>query len=182
MTEINWWLETFKILPATVIGVSVAIVALLQWKTAHAKVMLDLFDRRITVYDNVLEAIALSNKFSAPEKPAFDAVLKLYQLRSDASFLFSENIADIITEIISCMNAESRNERQLDRQNLSVEELVRYSNALEYAGNMKDRLGRQFQDACIPYLRIDIKHWSYRERFKRARIALTISICFLLIF
>lgn len=50
--------ETLAALLTPTIGITVAIIAFLQWRTAHQKVLLDLFDRRQAVYSK-LEAAAL---------------------------------------------------------------------------------------------------------------------------
>lgn len=157
MSEINWWLETYRLFPAAVIGIIVAIIAFLQWKTAHTKVMVDLFDKRLAVYENVLEAVTVSNTDDGSGDQTKAATIKLYRACSDAAFLFGDDISALIQEIIKTMNSERLNERRLARHNLSEEDRHRYAEEAEQAGNKKDRLGRQFQKACIPYLRIDHK-------------------------
>lgn len=181
MTEINWWLETYKLLPATLIGVSVVAIAYLQWKTAHTKVMVDLFDKRLVIYENVLEAITLSNIDDGSGQQTKDATLKLYRARSDAKFLFGDEISAIVQEILSCMNIQRRNDRRLDRHNLSNDDRERLADEAEQAGNRKDRLGRQFQAACIPYLRIQHKGADFGRTFSRCLKVLLLIVCILLI-
>lgn len=52
-------MQTLAALLTPTIGIAVAIIAFLQWRTAHQKVLLDLFDRRQAVYSK-LETAALS--------------------------------------------------------------------------------------------------------------------------
>lgn len=182
MSEINWWLETYKLLPATFIGVSVSVVAFLQWRTAHTKVMVDLFDKRLGVYEKALDAIAVTNKFQASEGPTLDAIRDLYRLRSDTFFLFGEEVAENISQILDSLHTESRSQRELDKRNLSVADRKKFAKALEQAQNNKDRLERQFREACIPYLRINLKNGRYRHFFKRSCLTIIVSILLLLIF
>ncbi|KAB2669067.1 hypothetical protein [Brucella sp. JSBI001] len=182
MTEINWWLETYKLIPASLIGVSVVVVAYLQWKTAHTKVMVDLFDKRLVIYENVLKAITLSNMDDGSGQQTKEATFKLYRARSDATFLFGDEIASIVHEIITCMSTERRNNRRLDRHNLSNDDRERLAEEAEQAGNRKDRLGRQFQAACIPYLRIQHKGADFGRTFSRRLKVPPLIICIMLIF
>jgi len=181
MTDVNWWLEIFKLLPATVIGFAVVVIAFLQWKTAHTKVMVDLFDKRLAVYESVLEAITISNIDDGTGSETKNALLRLYRARSDATFLFGEGVTKVLQEIIDSMSIQRLNERRLRKNDLSEEDRNRYAEDAEQAGNLKDRLGRQFQQACIPYLRIDLKSGAYRLIFKRTCIALMLIICTMLI-
>lgn len=181
MSEVNWWLETYKLLPATLIGVSVVLIAFLQWKTAHTKVMVDLFDKRLAVYEGVLEAISLSNIDDGTGPETKNAMIRLFRARSDATFLFGDDITKLIQEIIDSMSIQRRNERRLRSNDLSEVYRNRYAEDAEKAGNLKDRLGRQFQQACIPYLRIDLKSGGNYEQFKRARMVIMLLICLLII-
>jgi hypothetical protein len=79
-----------------VLGVSVAIVAWLQWWVGHNKLRLDLFDRRYQVYDatrKFLATIIREGKFSQSELFEFDAGT------SNAEFLFQADVVAHLAEI-----------------------------------------------------------------------------------
>jgi len=79
-----------------VLGVSVAIVAWLQWWVALNKLRLDLFDRRYKVYDatrNFLGAIIREAKFTNSE------LFEFYARTSDAEFLFGADVVDYLGQI-----------------------------------------------------------------------------------
>lgn len=181
MSEINWWLEILKLFPATAVGASVVFIAYLQWKTAHTKVMVDLFDKRLAVYESVLEAITLSNIDEGAGIETKNALLRLYRARSDATFLFGDDLTKIIQEIIDCVSSQRLNERRLNNPNISEEDRHRYAEGAEQAGNLKERLGRQFQEASIPYLRIDLKQGKISFPLKRAFVSIILFVCILLI-
>ena len=52
------WLQVGQILSTAMIGSIVAWIAWRQWKTAHEKVKLDLFDRRFAVFMDVREIVS----------------------------------------------------------------------------------------------------------------------------
>jgi len=79
-----------------VLGVSVAIVAWLQWWVALNKLRLDLFDRRYKVYDatrKFLAGILRDSKFTNSE------LFEFYAGTSDAEFLFGAEVVEHLAQI-----------------------------------------------------------------------------------
>lgn len=156
MQETNWALEITKIIPATIIGLGVGYIAYMQWKTAHTKVIIDLFDKRLAIYEAVLEAVTLSNLDDGTGAELRKAHSMLFRARSDATFLFGEEIASIITEIINCMSLQRRNERRLNRD-ITEDARERLAKELELSANRQDKLAREFQTKCLPFMQIITK-------------------------
>ncbi|OAE43948.1 hypothetical protein [Brucella intermedia] len=176
MQETNWALEITKIIPATVIGLGVGYIAYMQWKTAHTKVIIDLFDKRLAIYEAVLEAVTLSNIDDGSGSQLREAHSKLFRARSDATFLFGDEIASIVTEIIKCVSLQRRNERRLNRD-LPEDVRLRLADELEHAANRQDKLSRDFQTACLPFMQIIPKkirspvEWLREKNAKRLSFA-----------
>lgn len=179
MAETNWLLEIFRLLPATIIAASVAYIAYMQWRTAHTKLILELFDKRLEVYEGVLEANA---KATANEENMRDAHFALFDLRSDAAFLFGEDVTSVISNIITCIATQRLNSQRLKREKLSSEDRDRFATELFNASNNQDRLIRDFRKACAPYMKITSKQvrtpsewfkeknearWSYADEKQR---------------
>jgi hypothetical protein len=79
-----------------VLGISVAIVAWLQWWIALNKLRLDLFDRRYKVYDatrTFLAAILREAKFTNSQ------LFEFYAGTSDAEFLFGADVVEHVAKI-----------------------------------------------------------------------------------
>lgn len=182
MCEVNWWLETYKLLPAFIIGLCVACVAFMQWRTAHAKVMVDLFEKRLEVYEDVRKALMLSNTDDGSHSQRREGQKLLFRARVHANFLYSEEIANIVIAILKCVSTQLTHERRLGSHGLTEDQRERFSQELMEASFLQDKLQRQFEDACIPYLRIDLKSGTYRQLFKHVCIALILIACFALIF
>ncbi|KAB2689686.1 hypothetical protein [Brucella tritici] len=156
MQETSWALEIAKIFPTTIISLGVGYIAYMQWKTAHTKVIIDLFDKRLAIYEAVLEAVTLSNIDDGTGKQLQKSHSMLFRARSDATFLFGEDVASIITEIIKCVSLQRRNERRLDRD-LTEDARERLANELELSANRQDKLARDFQTMCLPFMQIITK-------------------------
>jgi hypothetical protein len=52
------WVTALTALSTFVVGLAVVFVALRQWQTAHYRLRLDLFDRRLAIYNIILSLIA----------------------------------------------------------------------------------------------------------------------------
>ncbi len=82
----------------TIISGLVLVVAFMQWRTAHTKVLLDLFDKRSAAYNGVVDSM----------RPAFrDGTYKdikdFWALRKaidDAFFLFGDDVRVLLKELI----------------------------------------------------------------------------------
>lgn len=78
----------------TIISGLVLVVAFMQWRTAHQKVMLDLFDRRLNVYNRVQEyhRQIMSN---GVRQNVVD-VSGFHDVRNEAYFLFGNDITALL--------------------------------------------------------------------------------------
>jgi hypothetical protein len=59
MSEVPVWIQVLQALLAPTIALGIGVIAFMQWRTAHQKVVLDLFERRTAVYDTLEKAAAL---------------------------------------------------------------------------------------------------------------------------
>ena len=94
--------ELAKGLPAAfvalVIGVIAAWIALQQWRVARAKLNLDLFERRLSIY-RATDKYLLESLPGGPQG-FFDAIEGL----DDASFLFGSEVTAYLQEVLAMRN------------------------------------------------------------------------------
>jgi|ERR1017187_1960614 hypothetical protein len=79
-----------------IVGLAVVFIAWQQWRVSHAKLRLDLFDRRYKVYEatrKFLAGIMSEATFSDSQLFTF------YAGTSDAEFLFDSEVLDYLTQI-----------------------------------------------------------------------------------
>ena len=85
---------------AVLVSAVVAVVAFLQWRTAHQKVMLDLFDRRFSIFMDV-RLIASTGA----DRSRFDQGLP-NEIIARGRFLFGKEVVTILTEIHDLCSAK----------------------------------------------------------------------------
>jgi hypothetical protein len=93
-------LEQTTMIPlvAVFIAAIVAFIAFLQWQTAREKVLLDLFDKRFAVYDELRAAVAQRHEPTASSDFARAA--------SRAQFLFGPKVQTFLEEIQQDLHLE----------------------------------------------------------------------------
>ncbi len=152
-----------------VLGMSVAVVAWLQWWVALNKLRLDLFDRRYKVYNatrKFLAGILGEAKLTNSELFEFDVGT------SDAEFLFGadvvEHLAKIRTQALHLLTTR----KLLERPNASDEETSRYAQAqeddLSWLGDQITAIPRTF----APYLgfaNVRLRFWPSLKLFSANR-------------
>jgi len=82
----------------TIISALLLVVAFMQWRTAHQKAVLDLFDKRFKVYDLVGRAMDIFYSAS-PLDTFIEARLLLQAASLEARFLFGPEISEHISSI-----------------------------------------------------------------------------------
>ncbi|EKJ94370.1 hypothetical protein C241_19427 [Bradyrhizobium lupini HPC(L)] len=136
----------------TIISGLVLIVAFMQWRTAHQKVLLDLFDRRMNIYDQVTEmqrrAMRLGDQLTGVE------IDHIRDVRNRARFLFGDEVSDalkkwhdvLIDLTISADILRAGNGSRLDHN-------PKIASALRQLLPYRDSLPVLF----VPYLKMDQK-------------------------
>ena len=83
------WISEFQALGPPIIALLVAAVAFLQWRTAHQRAVLDLFDRRMAVFESLREVVSeiiRTGNVTNPNIRDFDCA------KVKVPFLFSSDI------------------------------------------------------------------------------------------
>jgi hypothetical protein len=89
-------LEVFKGLLTPLIAIVTAYIAWQQWKANERRLILDRYDRRLKIYQRVIEFIALSCRDFQP-KP--HEVIAFRGATAEADFLFGPEIGAYIQEL-----------------------------------------------------------------------------------
>lgn len=74
-----------------------ALIAFMQWRTAHSKVMLDMFDRRWRVFQSVSEYYLLLVRNGM--RPYDKELAEFHKVRAEAAFLFGEDIQQFLKDL-----------------------------------------------------------------------------------
>lgn len=138
---------------ALVAGAIASGIAYRQWKIAKAKVVLDLFEKRLEIYDLVIDAIHTliavgpSNIDHRILSPFTTGLLK-------AKFLFGREVHAYLDEVYDAIVELKGNSLKLKRQNTSDE--------FDRLGDIEDKYFRiitsfqkKFDAMVYPYMRMD---------------------------
>lgn len=82
------------VLTPLIIGLLGVYIAFQQWKTNHLKLKFDLYDRRLKVYDLLMQFL---DNVGGLENPTID--LELYRKFRETGFLFNSEIESFLYEI-----------------------------------------------------------------------------------
>lgn len=96
MSAVPVWIQVLQALLTPAIAVGVATIAFLQWRTAHQKVVLDLFDRRLNVYSKARRALSA---ISGSGRVTDESDRLLLEAENEAAFLFGKDIKEYFREL-----------------------------------------------------------------------------------
>lgn len=154
MSAVPVWIQVLQALLTPAIAVAVGVIAFMQWRTAHQKVVLDLFDRRLKVY-NELEEIAAEIEINRAVTD--QAAARSRQAFLQAKFLFG---ADAFGEINKFYKAVRRFRRIPTATGLYISEQENFnamvsnnSSAIETITNFRQQMPNTFE----AYMRMDQK-------------------------
>lgn len=137
----------------TIISGLVLIVAFMQWRTAHQKVMLDLFDRRMSVFNKAQDFHRRIAREGVRQE-AID-VSRFHEVRNEAYFLFGQDIIELLgTFHVAIINMSTQAALAADPDD---EDRAAYvANSYKY---LKEALAvaNQFDGAFSSYMRMDQK-------------------------
>lgn len=132
----------------TIISGLVLVVAFMQWRTAHQKVMLDLFDRRLAVYSTIRKALSGVNTSGLVTD---DTQRLLLEAENQAAFLFGTDIQNYIQELwYLCVRYRAHYPKN---GNKSADFANVYEDLMTEVGNFYQTGTERF----APYMRMDQK-------------------------
>ncbi|WEZ83511.1 hypothetical protein P6U16_01245 [Rhizobium sp. 32-5/1] len=154
MSSIPGWIVILQALLTPAIAIAVGVIGFLQWRTAHQKVVLDLFDRRMKVVNGVRDFQGLV--FRGGVKQELADVARFHQVRHEAEFLFGSDVVNYLKglhdTVIEMSTATAALDTLDDPQTRS--EYVKASLA-----KLKKvvAMSSEFTALCAPYMRMDQK-------------------------
>jgi len=148
------WIQVLQALLTPAIAIAVGVVAFMNWRTAHQKVMLDLFDRRVRIYEATIDA-ALGYINVVEDMNGSKALSVLKKAHTEARFLFGDEIAETIDQISRNIFEHRRLNRRSESRNVGDEER---DGLLERASEVEDEISQimaRWTDLVLPYLKMD---------------------------
>lgn len=164
-TTLPEWAQWLQLAGPLVTGVGtiaiagfVAVVSYRQWVTAREKLALDLFEKRLEIYDQCIAALRLAIRDGDAKED--DIFRHLHQSLASATFLFGDDVAAYIKAMINdCANLRLANIKMRDRAHLAQEVPEALAQDWPQVGlDANLRLAAAFDDLAkvlAPYMRMD---------------------------
>jgi hypothetical protein len=138
---------------ALLVSVAVACIAAFNWRTAHQKIVLDVFEKRFAVYEEIMRIVAAQIRQSRlDDKDFYDFI----RIKDRAKFLFGDDVSTYLKTLQTDLEAARREERNEPRK-LNEEQAER--DVARYVG-LHDRIAKAFAELerlLTPYMKIHEK-------------------------
>ncbi|KQW62674.1 MULTISPECIES: hypothetical protein [unclassified Ensifer] len=156
MTTLPDWVLITQAFLTPMVGAAVGVVAFMQWRTAHQKLVLDLFEKRLAIYDQVMEVHDDWQAEVIPLSRVKQATRALRKIERKAQFLFGPKVTASIQELRTAMNELAPFLRQMDDA-ADKEKRGEIYDAAQPTEKRIKRWREDFPRVCLPYLRLDQK-------------------------
>lgn len=163
MMGVPLWLLASQALGTFFLGLAVFYVSWRQWKTAHERAILDMFDRRYALYDQLKTALvrAALDARAASEMEAFSNVDRYTMLFGDDVVRFVKRAVAIVDDL-AVVQAPHRASRS------AAPASEREEAALEAVWDCLVNIDGIF----LPYLRVAYRNDGGAHRLRRLRVFL----------
>ncbi len=160
MSAVPVWIQVLQALLTPAIAIAVAVIGFLQWRTAHQKVILDLFNRRMAVYEKLGRSMRMMN-ISA--KISDDSDRLFLEAQAEATFVFGRDVQEYFRELWLVFTES----RTLTRDN-GYDSDVTTAQHLKLMRTIND-FYEKGSDRFAPYMRMDQKlFWKPGKWFEDA--------------
>lgn len=143
-------------LATSIISCLVLVVAYMQWRTNHQKVVLDLFEKRLQVYSAVKQSVGEYLNTSEGNDNAVTQ-FKMEELRNSARFLFGREVSDHIRNLKEKIARHTYLDRQVGRQSVTQRERDEAAAQLVKIEADLSAMLDPWTEVCLPYLLMDQK-------------------------
>lgn len=127
-------------------------IAYLQWRTAELKRNYELFDRRYTLYQKVLDYL---QKIWADYRPCPEEIAVLHAIRSESLFLCGTDVADYIQKLIRVSAELYHNRIWIESDRISDDDKMPYRHEMQKTIGYLREQSRELEAAFLPYLGIE---------------------------
>lgn len=131
---------------ALVIAAGVAVISYFQWRTAHLRYILDLFEKRLSVYEALRDAIG---GYLATGNVSDETLIAYMRARNQARFLFGNEVSTYLEQTFGDL-AQAHVGPTLAR---TPEQIERDLAGINRLGEFHKKLEQLF----LPYMKLDQK-------------------------
>jgi len=156
MNDLPSWVQVLQALVTPAVAGAVAVIGFLQWRTAHQKVILDLFERRLKVYDAVNSVVG-EVLIESGNLVTINAAIRLRKARSEAEFLFGEEVTAEMERLLGVIAEYGHAARHISSQSTTDQQRDTAADKMLRFENELGGYHELFTSLCRPYLKMDQK-------------------------
>lgn len=176
MATMPIWIVVLQALLTPTIAAVAGLVAFLQWRTAHQKVVLDLFERRLQAYHKIIDAVefSLTVEGSNSTMSISNSISRSWRT---SRFLFGNEISEAIADIEQDIHNYGFALRQRDNPNSSVDVRISAEKSAQKLHMKLLQFHRPFTLLCLPYIHMNQKlvrtpvEWLHDKNLQRLSYA-----------
>lgn len=153
MNELPSWVQVLQALLTPAIAAAVAVIGFLQWRTAHAKIVLDLFDRRWRAFQVVSDFYLMIVRQGVNLND--EEIARFHKVRAEVAFLFGNEVQAFVGELhLSAIKILTHSSSATD-----AEPEVRRKHVRAAFEEVKAAFsqGQRLEAVFLPYLKMDQK-------------------------
>src|SRR4051812_12439757 len=102
MQILPYWIQVLQALGTLAVALLAIVIGVMQWRTAHQRAVLDLFDKRWTVLTDLRAAVGQIVR-EAKVTPESESMRLYATARDQAAFLFGPKVTDYLESINKAM-------------------------------------------------------------------------------
>ncbi|RWD35575.1 hypothetical protein [Mesorhizobium sp.] len=154
MSDVPVWIQVLQALATPSIALGVGIIGFMQWRTAHHRAMMDLFDRRMEVYNEAAEMFREVVRHGV-HVDVYKAG-RFHDVRNRARFLFGKEVTDWLKGWHELLIDMTTSAAMFKDQDISPERERHVATAYEALKKVL-KFPEQFPHLCEPYMKMDQK-------------------------
>ncbi|YCI03313.1 hypothetical protein M1D34_03530 [Ensifer sp. D2-11] len=170
MSAVPVWIQTLQALLAPTIAIAVGAIGYLQWRTAHQKVVLDLFERRYRTVQEIEEIVRFSQT-NPHDFSEFD--YRMQTAVNQARFLFGDDVVSFLRKRQEVIYDGMWSAEALHGGHLTDVERTKAKLELKAKRKATSTFRRDLYAACDDYMRMNEKRirtpsewFRYRNRVR----------------
>jgi hypothetical protein len=145
------WVQASATIVATIgIAATAAYIGFRQWRTAHEKVMLDLFDRRMNVYIEISHVIANIMRSAHVDR---DVIRDYRFATARIEFLFGDEVVSLCNDMAQVLNRLDYDRKML-APDCPIDDKTKYIDSQAKGMDSVNKFPKQFHALAMPYMRM----------------------------
>lgn len=148
-SQLPLWVSYLQALSTPAIAILAVVIGIMQWRTAHQRAVLDLFDRRMSVYTSLRRVIS---KVVTTGNATNEDTTNFLRARDGAEFLFGSEVNDYLESIYNALldfhvvESELKMSKGRDRKRMIEKRRFLFEKISGFFG--------EFQSLLEPYVRM----------------------------